>query len=483
MSAQQTQEVHPSQVVDITRDVSNGYYLKVFLLDDSINGAKWRIKTDYIPKHIDKFVGRPFILTKEHYHPLEFDSLNIDYNNIPDTVNRLLETQDKYKIGTIRKVERSINPAQAAYGATWNAYVEITDPTAIQAFKSGYTPRFVSASVFRLNQHESPQETTDFEPLHLAAVDNPAYGIHKAGVRGTCNGNLTTCSKQLAQASLTELTQEQKQADAAVLRQIADRYSSLVNSERTDASVNLTNDNAEQQQQPNVTQTNQTGTTPPVIDTVASPQSQSQLQQQPQPTPTQTQQLIRPTSGTAAPFEVQKQEQPKPVEQPQPQNNTVQDMANLMTKYEALLNRVNELETFKQTTQKTDEENKIATKRTKIENAIPADYAGSPEERTKAIENLMKIPDGPELDYFLAKFVTPLVAKPVEQAANEQNKTAFMRAKRVTDYATTKPTNKKAVAQASVPPTNTDQIDLSRVRRICSMTDIVSNTSVQGGRF
>lgn len=468
MSAQQTQDVHPSQIVDITQDDSNGYYLKVFLVDDSINGAKWRIKTDYIPKHIDKFVGKPFILTKEHYHPLEFENVSIDYNDVPGTVSRLLDIQDKYKIGTIRKVERSINPAQAAYGATWNAYVEITDPTAIQAFKSGYTPRYVSASVFRLNQHESPQETTDFEPLHLAAVDNPAYGIHKAGVRGTCNGNLTKCSKQLAQASWG--------------------YSSFVNSNTSERVVNLSTDNAEpsQQQQPNVTQSTpgipSTTTTDNVVSLPQQQQSQSSQPSQPQ--------IIRPVQGNTAPFEVQKQEQPKPVEQqpqpqPQPQQqNLVQDMANLMTKYEALLNEVNDLKAFKQTTQKTEEENKTATKRTKIENAIPADYAGSPEERTKAIENLMKISDGPELDYFLQKFVTPLVAKPVQEAANEQNKpTSFMRAKRVTDYAsTTKPNNnKKAVAQASLP--SADQIDLSRLRRICSMTDIVSNTSVQGGRF
>ena len=464
--AQQQEAVHPSQIVDITQDDANGYYLKVFLLDDSINHAKWGIKTDSIPKHIQKFVGRPFILTKDHYHPLEFDSLNIDYNDIPATVNRLLETQDKYKVGTIRKVERSINPAQAAYGATWNAYVEITDPTAIQAFKNGYTPRYVSASVFRLNQHESPQETTDFEPLHLAAVDNPAYGIHKAGVRGTCNGNLTKCSKQLAQASV---------------------YSSLTNSNTSERTVNLSTDNAEvsQQQQPNVTQST------PGIPTTADNNAASQSQQSQQPSQSQQQTQppqLRSVTGNTAPFEVQKQvvepakqsaEQP----QQQPQQNVVQDMATLITKYEALLNRVNELESFKQTSLKTEEESKTAAKRSKIENVIPADYAGSPEERTKAIESLMKIGDGPELDYFLQKFVTPVTAKdakPVQEASNN-NKTSFMRAKRVTDYAQTP--KQKPVQQAANPNQPDQNLDLSRLRRICSMTDIVSNTSNSGGAF
>jgi hypothetical protein len=465
---QQAQEVvHPSQIVDITQqDDPNGYYLKVFLLDDSINHAKWRVKTDSIPKHIQKFVGRPFILTKEHYHPLEFENVSIDYNDIPATVNKLLETQDQYKIGTIRKVERSINPAQAAYGATWNAYVEITDPVAVQAFKNGYTPRYVSASVFRLNEHESPQETTDFEPLHLAAVDNPAYGIHKAGVRGACQGNLTKCSKQLAQASV---------------------YSSLTNSNTTERTDNLSTDNAEasQQQQPNVTQS-----TPGIPTTAADNNNAaaSQSQQPSQQQQTQPQQL-RPVTGNTAPFEVQKQvEQPKQSAEQQPQQqqsqtNMVEGMATLITKYEALLNRVNELETFKQTAQKTEEETKTAAKRTKIENVIPADYADSPEERTKAIESLMKMPDGPELDYFLQKFVTPVTApkdKPVQEASN---KTSFMRAKRVTDYAQTTKTPKQKGSVQQAATNSPDNLDLSRLRRICSMTDIVSNTSNSGGAF
>ena len=239
-SSRLRQQVHAPQVTDITTD-NNKLFLKVFLLDDSINAAKWRIKSDSIPKHIEKFVGRPFLLTKEHYHPLEFEHVPIDYNDVPATVSRLLAAQEQYRIGTIRKVERSLNPSQAAYGATWNAYVELTDPAVVNAAKRGMLPRFVSASVFRLNPNECPQETTDYEPLHLASVDNPAYGIHKAGVRGSCDGDLISCSLKLAQASV---------------------YSSLVNSGTSERLVNLTNDNAvQQQEQSNVTQS-QTGIPP-----------------------------------------------------------------------------------------------------------------------------------------------------------------------------------------------------------------------------
>ena len=473
MSQQEQQQlVHPSQIVDITEN-DNKYFLKVFLVDDSINAAKWRIKTESIPKHIEKFVGRPFILTKEHYHPQEFDSVPIDYNDTQGTVNRLLAAQAPYEIGTIRKVERSINPAQAAFGSTWNAYVEITDPIAVQAFKSGYTPRYVSASVFRLNQHESPMETTDYEPLHLAAVDNLAYGIHKAGVRGTCTGNLPKCSKQLQQAA------------AEKLREVANGYSSLVNSEPTQLTINLSTSNAEtsQQLQPNVAQS-PTGTP----STNAADNNSNTTANNPQTTQPQ-QPIVQPVSGNTAPFEVRKieptatvVEQPKPT----PNTNTINDMAALMTKYEALLNRVNELETFKQTSLKTEEEKQIAAKKSKIESAIPANYADSPEERTKAIESLMKFSDGPELEYILQKFVAPVaMPKPqegVQKAGLEDNKpSSFMRAKRVTDYATTSTNNKKdSVQQAAV---TSNDVDLNRLRRICSMTDIVSNSSNSGGHF
>lgn len=465
MSQQEQQQlVHPSQIVDITEN-DNKYFLKVFLVDDSINAAKWRIKTESIPKHIEKFVGRPFILTKEHYHPLEFDSVPIDYNDTQGTVKRLLAAQAPYEIGTIRKVERSINPAQAAFGATWNAYVEITDPVAIQAFKNGYTPRYVSASVFRLNEYESPQETTDFEPLHLAAVDNPAYGIHKAGVRGTCSGNLNKCSKQLAQASTG--------------------YSSLVNSEPTQLTINLSTSNAEtsQQLQPNVAQS-PTGTpSTNATDNNNNTPSNTAPQSQPQPQP-----IVQPVSGNTAPFEVRKIEPTASiVEQPKPtttNTSTINDMAALMTKYEALLNRVNELETFKQTSLKTEEEKQIAAKRSKIESAIPANYADSPEERTKAIESLMKFSDGPELEYILQKFVAPVaMPKPATdgvQEASDKKPSSFMRAKRVTDYAATQ--KKSSVQQASV-QNGTGDVDLTRLRRICSMTDIVSNSSNSGGHF
>jgi hypothetical protein len=96
---------------------------------------------------------------------------------------------------------------------------------------------------------------------------------------------------------------------------------------------------------------------------------------------------------------------------------------------------------------------------------------------------LMKMPDGPELDYFLQKFVTPVTApkdKPVQEASN---KTSFMRAKRVTDYAQTTKTPKQKGSVQQAATNSPDNLDLSRLRRICSMTDIVSNTSNSGGAF
>ena len=91
---------------------------------------------------------------------------------------------------------------------------------------------------------------------------------------------------------------------------------------------------------------------------------------------------MRPVSGNAAPFEVPKveqsqQQQPEKFQVPTTtQDHIVQEMAKLMTEYKTLLHEVNELKTFKETTQKTEEENKTATKRSKIENVIPASLRG-----------------------------------------------------------------------------------------------------------
>ena len=511
-----------SEVVDVFEDKKGKLFLKTFLVNSDLNLAKWRIHPDYIPKHVEKFVGRPFILTQERGHPLEFERAKIDWNNINDSIGGLLQAQEKYRIGTIRKVEAVKNfknqasASERQSSSVWAAYVEITDPNAAQAFKSGHIPRYVSPAVFRLNQTESPETTTDFEPLHLAAVDIPAYGYQQAGIRGSCEGDIVSCSNALAAASAP--VEEVGFCVKGVLDGFQNTFtnSSLVLSGVKQASVNLSVNStstdsqpqAQPQQQQQQQQTQQPPPTQPVANNNTTPQTPSSqilsnIPQQPgipQPRP------------EGAPFEVPKVEakdETKPAPgnlpgqlgpSPNASNNnddkTKQDeVATLRATVEALLSRVKELDSFKAESEKTTAEKLLAAKRSKIEAVIPSDYAKSKEERNKAIEALMRFEDGPQLDYILEKFVTPTTAPPInpllpldgkekrglKQAGFSESITKRVPSKRLSDYAAV-PNAEQATTQPAIQQASIDQAAiLKRAARIVAMSDIVANSQYSGG--
>jgi hypothetical protein len=148
---------------------------------------------------------------------------------------------------------------------------------------------------------------------------------------------------------------------------------------------------------------------------------------------------------------------------------------------------------------KTATERRTAEKRQLIESAFPENYANSPEERTKAIENLMKF-DGPELDYIMEKFVVPVTGVDntpcgqeggVRQAGagsggcadrdkgNNTNPITKRRLSRLTDYAKPNVPDKGKVSQAGISG-DSNTIDDERYRRILSMTNIVNSSRLSG---
>lgn len=501
MSSEQLQQAQAQQeatdpnyryaphVAEVFED-KNKLFLKVFLLNADVNRANWGIKKEYIPKHVDKFVGRPFILTADRNHP-KYEDVKIDYNNIQGTIGQLLQHQERYRIGTIRKVE----PVLSAASDSWAAYVEVTDPTAISAFKAGYIPKYVSPTIFRLNPAEPPEVTTDYEPLHLAAVDFPAYGVNKAGIRGSCSGDLVTCSNALASASVP--IEDCGFCIKGTLEGFTNVYSSLVTNPVNQASVNLSvnsTNNAESQQPTQQPQTQQSQQQPSSVPAVEVPTTTTPLQPKPE----------------GAPFEVPKKveavkvEEVKPAEGNRPgqvgssnesnksnsSNSANKDeVATLRATVEALLSQVNELKSFRENSEKTEAEKKIAAKRGKIESFIPENYAHSnKEERTKAVEYLMRFDDGPELDYIMQKFVSPVTMKEqqqkeaIKQGSISNITTRAAAGKRLTDYAAASPNDNNS-QQAAVAQAATTNFDIKRFQRIVSMSDIVGNSAYGGGAF
>jgi hypothetical protein len=104
----------------------------------------------------------------------------------------------RYSVGTIKAVEpaSSIVKQNALPASQYNAYIELQNQNAIKLLDNGKLPRFVSPTVFKLNDGEPDDDITDYEPLHIAFVDIPAYG-QVATIRGHCNGDMNLCYNQL----------------------------------------------------------------------------------------------------------------------------------------------------------------------------------------------------------------------------------------------------------------------------------------------
>jgi hypothetical protein len=182
------------QVTELTEDDNKNLWLKVFLIDSSSNQNDWKASEEYIKKNVSKFIGKPFILTKDKKHP-DFVREGVVFGQGEKTLNQILTAQNQYKIGEIKKVEEA-SPSQ------YHAYIQITDPKIIDSFKKGHIPRFVSPSVFDPNGTEDGNKMGEFEPLHIAAVDEPAYGV-KAYVRGACDGEASKCLNELKSADVS----------------------------------------------------------------------------------------------------------------------------------------------------------------------------------------------------------------------------------------------------------------------------------------
>ena len=128
---------------------------------------------------LKSFIGKPFVLTPDFGHPTASSG------------DDLMVQQEKYRVGDIIDVgieERS----GKAYGVA-----EITNEQAKDILKNGEV-NFVSPSIVFNNSSEVMDKDgnaiiTEFEGAHVAGVQEPAYGIDKAEIKGKCIGSKENC--------------------------------------------------------------------------------------------------------------------------------------------------------------------------------------------------------------------------------------------------------------------------------------------------
>lgn len=184
-----TGEAKQYEVLEKIEGLGQGFFIKVFFINDRVNLNKWQVTWDAIKTDISDVVGVPIVLQDDLRHP-NFAIQNLYAKGY--IVDYVLD-ETKHEASVIAR---------------------ILDPATIELIKSGKL-QFVSPAV--VARSNLTMETTDngvdllsrFIALHLALVGEPAYGKVDAKIHDTCTGSGQTCGAKLKQLSanvLEELT-------------------------------------------------------------------------------------------------------------------------------------------------------------------------------------------------------------------------------------------------------------------------------------
>lgn len=185
---------------------NNKLFVKAFLIDASLNINKWRVTPDSINKNINTFIGKPLVLTEQYDHPQPTDDNHIE------TLNHWLSYQETFRVGTIIDIVTKPNPV--TNNPAYYAIMEVTNEDLKQSLKNNTIPVYVSPAIAELvpsattaavhNHQIGGDEIANWTGVHLAIVDEPAFGVKKAVIAETCGGNEEGCLLQLRKAHIAK---------------------------------------------------------------------------------------------------------------------------------------------------------------------------------------------------------------------------------------------------------------------------------------
>jgi len=175
-----------------------GQYSAYFLLaGDELNGNQWGVTEDSIPKNIQSFVGKPFVITSNEFisnsiygnkyrHPNIYDFIkhapehveNLDPENLED----ILTFQKPFAVGDISKIVFNDEVKD------WEAVIKHRPKFVGRTF-----PPFCSPTIRFDNADDDVAE--EWEGVNLTGLlDRPAYGSQST-FKGTCHDTLGKCTK------------------------------------------------------------------------------------------------------------------------------------------------------------------------------------------------------------------------------------------------------------------------------------------------
>ena len=177
-----------------------GKYAKYWLLNaKQTNGNGWGVSPVSIAKNINKFIGRPFVVTAKQWvaeseYGDQFEHPYLPTNNIDNIISH----QEKFRVGSIVDVVEK--------DGDYHAVIEMNSK-----FANMMLPPFCSPAIFQNNPGEADGEISDWEALHLAGLmEDPAYGARIALLKGSCMGTAEACSIQFKAAKQTTMCPKKK---------------------------------------------------------------------------------------------------------------------------------------------------------------------------------------------------------------------------------------------------------------------------------
>jgi hypothetical protein len=364
---------HSSQVVD-AYERDGKHFVEVWLIDPTWNKNYWKASQEELTKKIQRFVNKPAILTPYLHHPHEYEHVQENPFDPEGNVRKHQQIDERYRIGHIVRIKPLPNSAYAGV-------IELTHPGAIAAFQQGKIPRYVSPAVYNLNMTGPMGEFTSFEPLHIAFVDQPAYGL-KAKIIDTCHGKEDLCLRNLGVAAVLGESCIMKALDKLenVFEPSSAHSSHMKSNASVGAELSLKEDSATPSVQaaPPVTQEDKAPATVSTENTTKKESKAPAVKKQDTPSIEKEQQ---PKESTA-----DKKDASSPSEKKEDKKYSLDEVKALIKEEMA--------EARKAMKEENEKEKALEAKRRLIESYVTLESTnGSKEEQEKRINALMFIPD------------------------------------------------------------------------------------------
>lgn len=178
-------EISPGNIV-------KGFFVKSFLADESVNKNKWRVTKEAIKRDIHTYLDTRFSpVGKTMPFFLELNPTKKEFKDHPKSTETesVFITQESARVGDMIAVGWDESKQRA-----WQAS-RIDDLMAQEAIRRGEV-LYVSPGLRSLEEHIDENGiavVTRFLGQHIAGVDDPAYGIEKAKIVGTCDSDTQSC--------------------------------------------------------------------------------------------------------------------------------------------------------------------------------------------------------------------------------------------------------------------------------------------------